>query len=211
MNMAMTYSQFAAPALPASLTPNVMDSTDTTSRAAPAQSIFTLSDGLDSGAPKATTRVAMMPMMAMSQKTERKPHCSAIQPARITSIPATPPLMAASRPMRVPRRTSSLTWLRRMIRVMGIVGPAMPCMARATISTPMFGASAAMRPPRDITPSMMTRIFRRPTMSDSRGRNRPHMAPPVKKAVWVRPVAASSVFSSRAMVANTGESMEAFS
>lgn len=126
-------------------------------------------------------------------------------------MPATPPLTAASRPMSVPRRTSCLTCERRMMRQSGIVGPAMPCMARATMSTPILGARAATSPPRDITAIMMTRMRRRPTMSDSRGKNSPHIAPAVKKAVWVRPLAASSVPSSWAMVRSTGESMEALS
>ena len=207
----MTYSQSAAAPLPASFAASVMDSTETTRTAAPIQSMRTLSEGLDSGANIATTAVATAPTAKISQNTERKPQCSAIQPESRTSIPATPPLIAAIRPISVPRRTSSLTWLRRMISVIGMVGPEMPCSARATIRTPMFGARAASSPPRDITPNMMTRMRRRPTMSERRGRNRPHIAPPVKKAVWVSPTADSSVLSSVAIVRSTGESIEALS
>ena len=168
-------------------------------------------DGLDSGAHAATIATAIKPTMAMSQKTERKPQCSAIQPETSTSTPATPPLIAATSPSSVPRRTSFLTWLRRIIRVIGMVGPAIPCKARANMSTPIFGASAAMTPPRAMTESMMSRILRRPTISERRGKNSPHIAPPVKKAVWVSPTAASSVPSSCAMVVSTGESIEALS
>src|SRR5699024_642438 len=104
------------------------------------------------------------------------------QPETSTSTPATPPLIAATRPSSVPKRTSFLTWLRKMIKVIGMVGPAIPCSARANMSTPILGASAAMTPPRAMTESMMSKILRRPRISERRGRKSPHIAPPVKKA-----------------------------
>lgn len=68
-----TSGQFAAAALPASLTARVIDSTETTSVTAPTQSMRTLLDGLDSGAHATTAAVAMAPMTAMNQNTARKP------------------------------------------------------------------------------------------------------------------------------------------
>src|SRR5699024_855380 len=131
----MTMNQLAAPALPASLTAKVMEQTLITSRTAPSQSTLMPLDGLDSGAQAATIATAMKPTMAMSQKTERKPQCSAIQPETNTSTPATPPLIAATRPSKVPRRTSFFTCQRKIISVIGMVVPEMPCKARANTST----------------------------------------------------------------------------
>lgn len=163
------------------------------------------------GANIATTMVAIAPITKISQNTERNPQCSAIQPDSRTSMPATPPFTAATSPINVPRRISSLTCERRMMSVIGMVGPAIPCSARATMRICTLGAIAASRPPRAMTPSMITRIFRRPTMSDRRGKNSPHIAPPVKNAVWVSPMMDSSVSSCSAMVRSTGESIDALS
>jgi hypothetical protein len=123
----------------------------------------------DSGIPKITPSRAITTSTPGSQNSHGQDRFSTIGPAATMPIPAPMPKIADSSPMVTPTLSCGNS-SRTTPMDSGMIAPAAPCSARATISTPRFGASAASTVPASSRLRTTIRMRRLPTMSPRRPR-----------------------------------------
>ena len=145
------------------------DTSETDRIAAPSQSRRPGLRTGDSFMPKIAPSRATTTSTRGSQNSHSQERCSTIGPAATMPTPAPMPKIAESRPtMTLTRSRGSSSRTRPMES--GMIAPAAPCSARATISTVRFGASAASAVPIASTARTPISTLRLPIMSPRRPR-----------------------------------------